>query len=224
MKEKLKLDFVLFDMIGTTVQDGSEKSVILESFKSAFSKQGIEVAYDAINEQRGKSKRQAIRNILGNMNLDLNDFQNVIYDQFMNTLQESILNFIEMPQASKVFETLKSKGIKIGIGSGLPLQFINQLLEHLSWNSDDFDYINSSAELSAGRPDPAMILDAIDVLKLGERNRILKIGDTVSDVMEGKNAEVLTAMVLSGTQLKENLGDLSPDFIWESVVDLLEFI
>lgn len=225
LKEKLSLDFVLFDMIGTTVQDaGSGKSVILESFKNAFSKHGIEVEYGIINEQRGKSKLIAIQNILGNLSLELNDLPVLIYDEFMNSLESTIINFQEMPQASHVFKTLKSKDIKIGIGSGLPLQFINQLLEHLPWDSNDFDYINSSDELSAGRPDPTMIHDVIDLLKLEDRNRILKIGDTVVDVMEAKNAKVLAAMVLSGTQTRENLGETIPDFIWGSITDLLEFI
>jgi len=225
MKEKLILDFVLFDMIGPTVQDaGSGKSVIVESFKSAFSKHGVEVDYRAINAQRGKSKRKAIRNILTDMKLDLDKTQDLIYDEFMNALQKTIVNFQAMPKASQVFESLQANGIKIGIGSGLPLQFINQLLEHLAWDPNGFDYINSSDELSAGRPHPIMILDAIDLLKLKDKKRILKIGDTAVDVMEGKNADVLTAMVLSGTQTRDNLGDLSPDFIWESVVDLLEFV
>lgn len=224
MTNKIALDFVLFDMIGTTVQDAKTgESVILESFKNAFNRHEIDVSYDEINRQRGKSKQIAIETIVKEMNLK-SKVQNFIYHDFMNELQSRIIYFEEMLHATTVFQKLKTKEIKIGIGSGLPLHFMMQLMEHLSWNPDDFSYINSSDELPAGRPDPVMIFDAMDKLNYNDKNRILKIGDTVVDVLEGKNAEVLTAMVLSGTQKKENLSDMKPDFIWDSMKDLLNFI
>jgi len=65
-----------------------------------------------------------------------------------------------------------------------------------------------------------MIFDAIKHLNLPEAAKILKIGDTVVDVQEGKNANVNTAMVLTGTQTVANLKNIKPDYIFESIKDL----
>jgi len=224
MTEKLDVEFVLFDMIGTTVLDSNAtESAILQSFRNAFHQQNIQVSNEIINEHRGKSKQVAIELILTQLNMGLDSAEQV-YQNFMNELDDRILQFIEMPNASKVFSTLKSKGIKIGIGSGLPIQFMMTLLDHLSWKIDDFDYINSSQELQNGRPDPVMIYDAIDKLSINNKNRVLKIGDTVVDVLEGKNANVITALVLSGTHTKEMLAGIKPDFVWDKIDELLNVV
>lgn len=218
--EKLKLDFVLFDMIGTTIQDANNgKSLILDSFHNAFSMNGYEISYDQLNQERGKTKRIAIKNILEKEGTNL-ELTEKIYADFMGLLNQSVHSFHEIVGTSRVFKLLKSKGVKIGIGSGLPLAFMQKLIDHLGWSAKDFDYIGSSDDLAAGRPDPIMILTAMDQLKLTNPQQILKIGDTVVDVMEGKNASVKTAMVLTGTQQVSDLGDILPDFIFESVVDL----
>jgi len=222
--QKLKLDFVLFDMIGTTIQDANDgKSLILDSFHDAFSMNGYEVGYDKLNQERGKTKRIAIKNILEKANANL-DLMEKIYADFMNLLNDSVSSFHEIEGASEVFRLLKSKGIKIGIGSGLPLAFMHRLMEHLGWSISDFNYMGSSDDLAAGRPDPIMILNAMQHLGLNNKSTVLKIGDSVVDVLEGKNAGVNTAMVLTGTQKRADLGAINPNFIFGSVADLKKII
>ncbi len=220
----LDLDFILFDMIGTTVQDSNDgTSIILKSFVQAFEKNHISVSHELVNQQRGKTKRTAIEIILKEVAADLNLVEQV-YTDFMLLLNQSIDRFQSMPHAIDVFQTIKSKGIKIGIGSGLPLLFIKSLLKHLDWDEALFDYINSSDELDFGRPHPIMIEDAIDKLALHDFHKILKVGDTLVDVLEGKAAGVKTAMVLTGTQTVKDLGMIEPDYIWESIRELLSII
>lgn len=222
--EKIDIDFILFDMIGTTILDLKEgKSVILESFSRAFVKNSIHVKLDALNEQRGKTKITAIQVILAELNEDANLIE-TIYKDFMMLLDQSIYNFQSLPEVTSLFKTLKSKGIKIGIGSGLPLEFMNALMQHLKWDKSLFDYINSSDELDLGRPDPIMIQDAMQTLGLPDKSKILKVGDTVVDVLEGKNAGVKTAMVLSGTQNKSNLGSIQPDYIFKDVHSIAQIL
>lgn len=216
----LKLDLVLFDMIGTTVKDTAHgSSVILESFAKAFQQNGIQVANEELNRQRGKTKRLAIDLILKQQAIQ-NELTERIYKDFMNELIHNIDSFVEMPGAALVFNQLKSIGIKIGIGSGLPLSFINRLIDHLNWKHEDFDYINSSDELGKSRPDPIMIEDAMQQLGVFDSQAVLKIGDTINDVLEGKNGGVMTAMVLTGTQTKNDLGNIEPDFILKSISDI----
>lgn len=222
--KKIKPDFVLFDMIGTTIQDTNNgKSVILESFQQAFQYCGYDIGYDRLNQQRGKTKRVAIDTILSEASLDM-ELTDKIYLKFIELLNNNVTSFKAVDGAVELFKLLKKANIKIGIGSGLPLAFMHKLLDQLNWEHSTFDYIGSSDELAAGRPNPIMILDAKKQLGLDTRATILKIGDTVVDVQEGKNADVLTAMVLTGTQSADALGSLKPDYILDSVKDLIQII
>jgi len=219
--KKLNIDFILFDLIGTTIKDSnSGTSLIIKAFHQAFLTNGHDTSYELLNQQRGKRKREAIRNILQHSRLN-EELTDKIYTDFIDLLHQSVHAFSEMDGASKVFNYAKEKNIKIGIGSGLPIDFMRSIIAQVGWRYDDFDYIGSSDELPKGRPHPAMILDAMDKLKLTDPSKILKIGDTLVDIQEGKNANTLTAMVLTGTQGKEALGDVMPDYIFDSVKNLM---
>ena len=211
-------------MIGTTIKDSqSEKSIIVDSFKEAFRINGFIVSDEMVKEERGKLKSDAIRNILNRSNFSQakNDS---IYRDFIELLGTRISNFIEMPGASDTFDMVKRKGIKVGIGSGLPKSFMLALIQHLNWSEDWFDYMKSSEQLGKGRPDPVMLLDSMDQLGVGDRGRILKIGDTLVDILEGQNARVLTAGVLTGGVKREEFQELSPNFIFNDINDLLDVI
>lgn len=220
--QKLKLDFILFDMIGTTVQDvNTGKSLILDSFYQAFTQNGYHVNYELLNQQRGKSKIVAIEQILKDKGGD-QAASAKIYTDFMELLYALIGDFHEIAEASKIFHFLKAKGIKIGIGSGLPLSFMHKIMEHLNWETTVFDYIGSSDTLRKGRPDPIMILDALQQLELTNKRAVLKIGDTAVDIQEGKNAGVWTALVSTGTQKQAQLKGIKPDFLLEDISNLVD--
>jgi len=53
---------------------------------------------------------------------------------------------------------------------------------------------------------------------------LLKVGDTVADIQEGKNAGVLTAVLLSGTQDEVTLIKQNPDFVLHKLTDLIEIL
>lgn len=49
---------------------------------------------------------------------------------------------------------------------------------------------------------------------------MLKVGDTFVDIQEGKNAGVFTAGVLSGTQSREILEEIKPDYIFADINEI----
>ncbi len=216
--------FILFDAIGTTIQDvNTNGSLILESFQQAFFQNGFTIKKEHLNQQRGKRKREAIQTILEEANIEL-ALTEPIYSSFLSLLEASVSSFQEVPQASEIFKIVRAKGIKVGIGSGLPLSFMKTLLDHLGWEEEDFDYIGSSDDLPAGRPNPIMILEAMKQLGITNADEVLKIGDTKVDILEGKNAKVKTAFVKTGTQRVEDILTLQPDYIFDSVADLMPLL
>ena len=157
--KKLNLDFILFDLIGTTIKDTNNgSSLIIDCFQKAFSQNGHHISYEVLNQQRGKKKREAIEHILAKANLE-KTLTNQIYEDFIALLNTHVTAFSEIEGVSNLFQLLKERNIKIGIGSGLPMVFMKRLLQHLNWNTTNFAYIGSSDNLAAGRPNPIMILE-----------------------------------------------------------------
>ena len=69
-----------------------------------------------------------------------------------------------------------------------------------------------------------MINDAMQRLELTDKMRVLKIGDTIVDVQEAKNAGVFSAGILSGTTEKTDFEVEGPDYIFNTLDDLLLLI
>ncbi len=218
----LKIEAVLFDMIGTTVMEKVPGTVTL-CMQYALEGNGVVVDKSVIDQHRGKDKIEMINKILESIGQPVQKAK-PIFGHFKRTINECLGNFEPMPGVEEVFETLGSHGIKVGIGTGLPPDVFYNLLHHLRWRKESFDYTGVAADLGKTRPHPAMIFDMINALQLQGGTAFLKVGDTVADIQEGKNAQVKTAVVLSGTQPEDKLTNAHPDFILYEIKEVLALV
>jgi len=79
-------------------------------------------------------------------------------------------------------------------------------------------------ETIVGKPSDIMIQVAVEAMSLSPKDCIL-VGDRVeTDMVMGKKAGMATALVLTGIATRETIqqSKIQPDFIWESVADLLK--
>ncbi len=80
-------------------------------------------------------------------------------------------------------------------------------------------------ETIVGKPSDIMIQVAVMTMHLSP-DVCLLVGDRLeTDILMGKKAGMATALVLTGVTKKEALknSDIQPDYIWESVAELLKF-
>jgi phosphonatase-like hydrolase len=201
---------VLFDMIGTTVME-KDPQVVNRCFENAFHEHGIPVTHEVIRANRGKDKQEAIYQILGEHNADLALAQPVLHS-FKNHFRNNLGNFQDNSGTDEIFSYLKDKGIYVGIGTGLSRDLFDPIVEHLKWTKYRFDYTGIAEEIGKGRPYPDMILGMIKMFSLNPRS-LLKVGDTIADIDEGKNAGVITAAIASGTQPVDELLKHKPDHL-----------
>lgn len=212
---------VMFDFIGTTIIE-SDNSILNRCFVEAFKENGVYTDIGIIKKHRGKEKREMIEQIL--MHYHQSHLAAIaILDSFRTHLHNNLDNFQLNDGANEVLDYLKSRGIMVGMGTGLPRDIFETILAHVGWNKDRFDYIGIADELGVGRPDPAMLIDMMTKFRLHE-DELLKIGDTVADIQEGKNAGVTTAVIISGTQGEEELLKHRPDYVIRSLVELSRII
>lgn len=220
------IKLVLFDTVGTTVKDCSQKpSAIVQSMIDAFAENGIKVSARDIKEQRGKEKRHAIEDVLRvHVKPDTEQFETLtakVYERFLTAMRSRVNDFTPMENVTDVFRFLKKRGIYVGVGSGLPAEILDMIIGHLEWKKTHLvDYVQSAETIGAGRPNPRMIHDMMAEFRVVDPRRVVKVGDTMVDIAEGKNARVWTVAVLSGTQSEDELKSAKPDFMIARVHDL----
>ncbi|WP_274652662.1 HAD-IIA family hydrolase [Paenibacillus humicola] len=82
-------------------------------------------------------------------------------------------------------------------------------------------------DLVIGKPSARMAKAALDTLGLPPE-RCMVIGDSLaSDITLGRRAGIQTALVLTGSVKRKDVpesGDSRPDYVWESLADLLRYL
>ena len=224
------IQLAMFDMAGTTVNDKVDgHPLMVISMMHAFAKHGIALSSDVINKHRGKQKSEAIQTLLKEVaELSPADVESVgdnIYRGFLHELESNLSRISEIDGTTELFRHLKSQGIHIGVGSGFPMQVVQAIVSQLGWlDKGLLDYIGNAEQIGVGRPNPKMILDAMQQLGITDGRKVLKIGDTVVDVQEGKNAGAWTVAVLTGSQTETQLMTAGPDYILSSIRELRTLI
>mmetsp|Transcript_117683 Transcript_117683/g.305391 ORF Transcript_117683/g.305391 Transcript_117683/m.305391 type:complete len:241 (+) Transcript_117683:73-795(+) len=220
------IELVLFDMAGTTVDDlVNGEPLVIAAFRAAFlAHDGSQVALEQANEVRGYEKREALRRLLCAVrSIDASEVDQAEVDKLFGIFREELDKLTacmdtEVAGTSAAFGALRSRGVKVCVGSGFPEHVVQNIVANMGWAVDG---AFSSEALGAGRPDPIMVNAAMSHCGVTDPRRVVKVGDTVVDIEEGRNAGVHTVAVLTGTQGREKLEAARPDFVVPSVADLL---
>ncbi len=233
----------LFDMAATTVDDTIDgRPLVLQSFADSFHTAHVTVPWETLNTQRGKDKMEVFRTLLashGGLHGDrLEQTAQHLLDLFTAQLLRHVDQLREMPGATAAFRFLKHHGVFIALGSGFPLDVTQAIARHLSWTAAGLvDYVTCGEAAGAGRPHPHMLHRALQaagllssdspvdqVLPDVDYGQVLKVGDTVQDVAEGRNVGALTIAVTSGTQTAEILAQAGPAVVLLSVAELPDWL
>jgi phosphonatase-like hydrolase len=218
----LRIGGILFDLIGTTVQE-KDPDFVVNCFRNAFEEFGVEVTNSAITNNRGKDKMEMINLALaqGRYPATLGP---TVFESFKRNMNNGIHNFAASEGVNEAFNRLRLLGVKVGLGSGLSRDLFDKIIKNLNWHVQHFDYIGLSAEVVRPRPYPDMILDMIRAISLADKSKFLKVGDTIADIEEGKNAGVRSIAVLSGTQSDAELIGANPDFVIRKISEIVQLV
>jgi len=214
----------VFDVVGTTVEDGGAgASVVADAYIAVFGEAGLAIGRADVARFRGLDKREAVARLLELQGVGRPADADVdrITARLLARIEEVLGRAREVGGASGTFAFLRDRGVRVALASGLPDALVRAVAEHMGWPARGLvDYVTSAEAAGGGRPDPAMVLDAMRHFGIDDPSTVLKIGDTVADVEEGRNAGVWTVSVLTGTQDRATLAAAGPDFILESVAEL----
>ncbi len=235
---KQNIEMVVFDMAGTTVQDKNE---VEYCFMKAVDQTGLVTNTEEINSMMGWSKLTVFetlwnKQLAGASATEINFHVNQSYAAFREILEAHYLSAEILPTEGtiEIFEFLKQTNVKIALTTGFYRKVTDIILQRLGWNEGLGEnyagngLINasvSSDQVKAGRPAPFMVFRAMELCGVNDVRRIIKIGDTPSDLGEGKNAGcLLTLGVTNGTHTKEQLEKYENDGLFESMSSFKHFL
>lgn len=187
--EEIKM--VVFDMAGTTIAEGK---TVYQAVASALRLIGLNLSRDDIFMAiGGMNKTEGIALLIKQYAPDTAQ-ENVekINKEFLKILMETYSTSKEIkpfPGAEELFEELHKKRIKVVLNTGYNRGTVNLLMDRLQWtDSGLIDLTISSDEVESGRPAPHMIHKAMQHFGIDTAEKVMKVGDTASDMREGKNA------------------------------------
>lgn len=204
-----KIKLAVFDWAGTTIDYGCLAPV--KVFLEIFKEKGIEVTLSEARAPMGLLKIDHIKAMLSNERIsklweekykrawnteDLNE----MYKNFESKLFKILTEYTNpIPYCVETINTLKNIGIKIGSTTGYTQEMMNIIVPKVAEKGYTPDFYITPSSTPAGRPYPYMIFKNMSELKVGDLDCVVKIGDTISDIKEGRNAKVWTIGIIKGS-------------------------
>lgn len=126
------------------------------------------------------------------------------------------------PGMKEILEYLKNKNYPLGIFTGKGREASMITLKELGVDHY-FDLIVTGDDVKNHKPSSEGILKYVNHFGL-KKEKVLMIGDSVSDVMASKEARIKVASALWDSYAKEKVQALESDFYFNSVEELREFL
>jgi len=197
-----KVRAIMLDWAGTTVDHGSIAPVL--ALQALFAQHGLTLSTDDARRDMGLLKRDHIQAILALPGISA-QWQAVtghapeeadiasLFAEF-GPLQMKIIT-----QHSQVIDGVaatvngwKARGLRIGSTTGYTREMLTPVLIRAAQEGYQPDASVCPDEVNAGRPAPWMLARNAQLLEVYPPSACVKIGDTVSDIEEGRNAGMWT--------------------------------
>ena len=207
-----KIEAVIFDWAGTTVDYGCFAPV--QAFTEVFKEAGIEPTMEEVREPMGMLKWDHIRTMLRMPRIEAawtekygKKPEDTDADQLFSKFEPSLLKILNQfsdpkPHVVETVNELRAKGIKLGSTTGYTdtmMEIVVPEAKRQGYAPDCWYSPDSTGGM--GRPYPYMIFKNLETLKISSVDRAIKVGDTVSDIKEGKNAGMFTVGILEGSSV-----------------------
>ena len=205
-----KIEAVIFDWAGTTVDFGCFAPV--QAFLEVFRQYGVEPTMEEVREPMGMLKIDHIRTMLAMPRIKQcweekygKEPGEEEAQKLFSIFEEKLLSILHLyadpkPGVTEAVNRLKKQGIRIGSTTGYTdkmMEIIVPIAKEKGYEPEVWFSPDSTNQ--KGRPWPYMIFRNMEALGIGDVRRVLKIGDTVSDIKEGKHAGVWSAGVIVGS-------------------------
>ncbi|GMA61269.1 phosphonoacetaldehyde hydrolase [Alicyclobacillus fastidiosus] len=202
---------VIFDWAGTVVDFGCFAPIygLVEAFQ-AF---GVDVSLDAARRDMGLAKRDHIRKLLSLQSVE-EAFRTAhgrsstesdidkIHEHLETGLLSRLRDFAApIDGVVDMVDKLTSAGIQVGSTTGYTRPMMDVILPIAMEAGYRPQAVVTPSEVPTGRPAPWMCYENAKRLGIYPMDRLVKVGDTLVDIDEGRNAGMWTVGVIEGSNL-----------------------
>lgn len=210
---------VVCDMAGTIVK---ENGCVYTAMKNSIRNNGVNITDLEFSRFHGYDKKTVFKYYSARFHLSkkkdiyekmLFDFEDEIRTEYFVKNNISLMNN-SIPYR---FNKIRSKGIKIALNTGYPTDLKDEIIDYLGME-EFIDCSISGEEVSRGRPYPYMIHHLMEKYNIDSAQKVIKVGDTKNDILEGKNAGCFASVgVLSGAGTLDDFISTKADNIISSI-------
>lgn len=206
------LNAVLFDLDGTLI-DTNE--LIIDSFKHTFEvlKKSVPTR-DKIISCFGEPLYETMNKFFDDANEAVE-----IYREFNLKYHDDRISSYK--NATEILESLKNKGYKLAIVTSKNRSTALRGLKYLKI-LDYFEVLVTSDEVENHKPHPEPVLRACEILEVSPKNSIM-VGDSIYDIMSGKNAGSKTCGVCYSF-MKDKLLEMKADYYIDDLIEILDIV
>ncbi len=207
-----QLRAVVIDWAGSMIDFGSRAPV--EAFLAAFRHEGVELTVAEARQPMGMAKRDHIRALTRMPRVAAawqkaagraftEDDVERFYQKFL-PLQLALLreHAVVIDGAVGALAAFRERGLRIGSSTGYTKELMDVVMPEAERQGLHVDAMLCASDVKEGRPAPFMCY--LNAMRLGvyPLSAMIKIGDTIADVDEGKNAGMWTiALSRSGNEI-----------------------
>ena len=217
------IKLLVCDMAGTTVNEGG---LVYKTLYETIKGYDIYIKPEDMKNWYGVNKTEVLQHFINTDNEY--KYNEAILPQMLDSFKKNLkkkyfedksIKLMD-PRLPDLFNSFRERGIKIALNTGYSVDIQEALIENLNMR-DFIDGYISSESVPHGRPEPFMIQELMARFNITNSKEVVKIGDSINDILEGKNAGCASSLgVLSGAETKENLIKNGADSVLNSVMDL----
>ena len=217
------IKLLVCDMAGTTVNEGG---LVYKTLYETIKGYDIYIKPEDMKNWYGVNKTEVLQHFINTDNEY--KYNEAILPQMLDSFKKNLkkkyfedksIKLMD-PGLPDLFNSFRDRGIKIALNTGYSVDIQEALIENLNMRNFIDGYI-SSESVPHGRPEPFMIQELMNRFNITNSKEVVKIGDSINDILEGKNAGCASSLgVLSGAETKENLIKNGADSVLNSVMDL----
>jgi len=192
---------LIFDWAGTTVDHGSLAPVL--TLERVLAEAGVRVPREVIRRDMGLAKRDHITRLLWEPETVAAwqaahgaappaEAVDSLYAAFLPLQMECLLTYSNvLPGVPEVMARFLLMDFRIGSTTGYTRAMLDALVKSAEQQGYSPEIAMSPEDVGAGRPSPAMCLEICHRFGVAP-GECIKIGDTISDIDEGRNAGMWT--------------------------------
>jgi len=201
------ISLLVFDMAGTIIQ---EQGFVYKTMFRVLRSMDCAVDVKDVSRWKGRGKQEVLSEVL-TRTYPIEHREKMVavaserlHERLKAEYTRDNISMIR-PHTVNTLQRLRHRGVKVALNTGYPRDIQEQIMNELNLKDYVDAYVSSDCVLNS-RPHPAMIHRLMDELNIPNVAHVGKVGDTVIDLQEGRNAGCgLVLGVLSGGTPIEDL-------------------